>query len=105
MGRPKQFTSAEAAERLRLRMRKRYNKSRLAIIKFLGGKCSCGFADPRALQVDHRNGGGLKAFKTGDWNWLQYHKKIMADPTNYQLLCANCNWIKRAERNENPIKS
>jgi hypothetical protein len=28
-------------------------------------------------------------------------KKVLADTTgSYQLLCANCNWIKKSENNE-----
>ena len=27
-------------------------------------------------------------------------KSIRAKPENYQLLCANCNWIKRYENDE-----
>jgi hypothetical protein len=71
----------------------------------LGGKCSkCGFQDSRALQIDHVNGDG----------YVERHKKkimattLLKDVINsmiqkekkYQLLCANCNWIKRVENKE-----
>jgi hypothetical protein len=76
-------------------------KQRLKLIEFLGGKCRhCGFDDPRALQVDHVNGGGRKERFNYD-NQCQYRKIIKDDKTGkYQLLCANCNWIKRFEKKE-----
>ncbi|HMG18727.1 MAG TPA: hypothetical protein VK573_08385 [Gemmatimonadales bacterium] len=66
----------------------------------LGGKCvKCGFADWRALQVDHVKGGGRQdRGRTGNRN--QWFKIVMAARDKYQLLCANCNWIKRYERGE-----
>lgn len=63
----------------------------------------CGFSDLRALQIDHVNGGGVKHLHgIGEhiYYWLRSHNY----PDGYQVLCANCNWIKRAERDENPKK-
>lgn len=75
-----------------------YRKQRNKVLKLLGGKCKvCGFNDPRALQIDHVNGGGCK---TPFRNYRLAPQIIKAAPELYQLLCANCNWIKRAERNE-----
>ena len=77
------------------------------IFVLLGNKCtSCGFFDRRALQIDHVNGGGnkeRKLFRHG------YYEKILdaikEGVNKYQLLCANCNWIKRYEKKEeNPIQ-
>lgn len=68
------------------------------MLLLLGGVCvRCGFDDPRALQIDHVNGNGCK---TPFNNYNLAAKMIRALPGSYQLLCANCNWIKRAERNE-----
>lgn len=68
-------------------------------LEFLGGKCvKCGFSDTRALQIDHIKGGGSKELK-GSCTHKQY-LRIKANPKLYQLLCANCNWIKRVERHE-----
>ena len=69
-----------------------------AIMK-LGGKCSrCGFLDIRALTVDHINGGGNQERKRigAIGVWL----KVLRDPTGYQCLCMNCQFIKREENNE-----
>lgn len=76
----------------------------------LGGKClRCGFTDERALQIDHVNGGGSKEHHRRQKNgamWRRiclskYYRLVVNDTTGkYQLLCANCNWIKRTENGE-----
>ena len=78
-------------------------KKRQEFLQKMGGKCvKCGFSDWRALQVDHINGGGGKEIKTIGSSYPRYYKKILADKDGkYQLLCANCNWIKKDENNEN----
>ena len=66
----------------------------------LGGECvRCGFTDVRALQIDHVNGDGGKERSAG-MSQVKLYKKIFEDQTGYQLLCANCNWIKREENKE-----
>jgi hypothetical protein len=81
---------------------------RMKVIEKLGGKCANPYNlphpdwcnDPRCLQIDHVNGGGKKEhekYKSG----TSYLKKVLADTKGeYQLLCANCNWIKRYENKE-----
>ena len=73
--------------------------SRQRLLDFLGGKCvHCGNADARVLQIDHVNGDGAacRALMTPG----EQRDDIFIAPTNYQLLCANCNWIKRVENGE-----
>jgi hypothetical protein len=74
----------------------------------MGGKClRCGFDDPRALQIDHVNGDGWTE-RQGESNGRTYREhdtkayydKVLADPDRYQLLCSNCNQIKRWEEKE-----
>lgn len=75
------------------------------ILTFLGNKCvRCGFTDKRALQVDHIHGGGVKHIKAKSTS-IRY-REILADTkhTLFQLLCANCNWIKRTENGETHSK-
>jgi hypothetical protein len=77
---------------------------RLKIFDLLGGaQCrKCGFDDYRALQIDHVNGGGGKQLKS-DTRLLKpayYFTIIVQKPSDYQVLCANCNWIKRDENHE-----
>lgn len=62
--------------------------------------CKCRYSDKRALQIDHVNGGGNKEHKEIG-NLRTFLKKVLADTQGaYQILCANCNWIKRMERRE-----
>lgn len=86
------------------RIRKNNNKydhiKRKEIIDALGGKCKrCGFDDIRALQIDHINGGGYQEMKNiHSRERLRIVVKSIKDNENkYQVLCANCNWIKRYE--------
>lgn len=68
----------------------------------------CGISDIRVLSLDHIDGGGCKMRKSldnhggGGFNfyiWLRknnYPKNI-----NLQVLCMNCQFIKRFEQHEN----
>lgn len=81
-----------------------YEKRRTEVIKFFGGKCvACGNNDIRVLQIDHINGGGVKERKEQTKLGYSYKKRFDLNKENkdqYQLLCANCNWIKRYEQKE-----
>ena len=66
--------------------------------------CRCGFSDIRALQIDHIHSDGCSERKRyGNSSWTNY-KNILASIKNgekrHQILCANCNWIKRYEKHE-----
>jgi hypothetical protein len=74
------------------------------VLAAFGGKCvRCGFDDPRALHMDHVNGGGNIERKLLKSSSMRY-KKMLAEPDQYQLLCANCNFIKKAEESEHRWK-
>ena len=78
---------------------------RNAVCALLGGVCiKCGFSDRRALQVDHIAGNGHKERLKLKTSSSLYRKilKMLHPEKEYQLLCANCNWIKRVERGEIP---
>jgi hypothetical protein len=87
------FTAAQQKERRR--------RLRMAVIAFFGSKCAtCGFDDVRALQIDHVFGGGCKE-RAERTEQSKYYIQVMKDTSGkYQLLCANCNWLKRFENNE-----
>lgn len=75
------------------------------IFNYFGNRCNrCGFDDKRALQIDHVNGGGAREIKAiGNYRMRKnLIKRINAGDNikDYQLLCANCNWIKRHENDE-----
>jgi hypothetical protein len=95
-------------ERNTLKKRRHNRNSRQKVLAFLGGKCvgldgkPCSFncSDWRALQIDHINGGGNKERNiTGHNSVIDYHK-VMKNPEKFQLLCANCNQIKKYENHE-----
>jgi hypothetical protein len=80
-------------------------QKRLSMIRHLGGLCcKCGFSDYRALQIDHKNGGGssrvtLSTSRSGNYN--KFYDEVMKDNSiEFQLLCANCNAIKKFENAE-----
>ncbi len=63
----------------------------------------CGFSDKRALQFDHIHGDGHKLLKimissTARLRYYIVNPEITKK--TIQVLCANCNWIKRAENKE-----
>lgn len=100
----KYFKTTKGKAALRKAQRKSREKLKQAVFEFLGAKCArCGFADPRALQIDHINGGGAKENKRIGIKGI--YKNVFKNPSNYQVLCANCNWIKRYEKNETPYAS
>lgn len=75
-----------------------YWKIRREVINAYGGKCvKCGFNDIRALQLDHVDGNGTKHRKYVSVRMLMFWLKRNAFPKTFQLLCANCNSIKRFE--------
>jgi hypothetical protein len=93
------FRTNSANKEVAKKSREYQAKIRANVIAFLGGKCiRCSFSDPRALQIDHRYGGGTAARRSESWG--KFYKIVLANPHPYQLLCANCNWIKRVERRE-----
>jgi len=94
-----------------LQHEKYLQKLRMEIFQLLGNKCSnpnclipgrC--SDLRCLQIDHINGGGNQERKEAGGTFPYYRlilKKLKEGSLDYQLLCANCNWIKKCEQNEN----
>uniref|UniRef100_A0A6M3JJ10 Putative HNH endonuclease n=1 Tax=viral metagenome TaxID=1070528 RepID=A0A6M3JJ10_9ZZZZ len=97
----KKYKYSKTGRATKKRGRKNYYKnSRRKVLEKLGNQCvKCGFADIRALQIDHINGGGAKELKNMSIN--SFLKGVLLDNgSKYQLLCANCNWIKRHENNE-----
>lgn len=94
--------------KIREQRNERYKKRKAEIFKALKNQCKhCGNSDIRVLQIDHINGGGrkeIKSFNSGGYLHY-YYKQLVQDKITflkkYQLLCANCNWIKRIENKEN----
>lgn len=78
---------------------------RTQVIQKLGGKCvGCGITDERTLQLDHIRGWGNKDKRRGSDKHRWILNNLGEARQIYQLLCANCNWIKRHENNETPSR-
>jgi hypothetical protein len=96
-------------EKLNQNQKTRGSRLREAVIERLGGpRCrACGYdADVRALQIDHIHGDGwIDRQRFGASSTPKYYLALsrLDDMTlhlNYQILCANCNTIKRFEEKE-----
>lgn len=63
---------------------------------------SFGCTDIRILQLDHKLGGGSR--ERSLTSSLEIYRKAIkkVDKRKYQILCPNCNWIKRMEQKEYP---
>jgi len=98
-----------------------YNKTlpktrelRLELINSLGPICNnvkClvygGCREIKCLQIDHINGNGkddLRKFKSSAQMYKYYLQNPRIAKKELQILCANCNWIKREENNENGVE-
>ena len=93
---------ARNREKRKIETRDYFRNVRLVALEALGGKCvKCGFDDYRALQIDHVGGGGSRERKAVTRSYYtMIVESILKDEGKYQLLCANCNWIKRVENSE-----
>ena len=82
---------------------RQYNLNlKLSLFSLLGNKCvRCGLKDHRVLQIEHINGGGgIDKKKITRNYYLVVTERVVSGENKYQLLCANCNWIKRYENDE-----
>jgi hypothetical protein len=78
------------------------------VIQRYGGRCEwCHTTDLDVLCIDHVDNSGGKhrkalGFKGSSiYKWLRKHNY----PKNFQVLCANCNWLKELERRKEADKS
>ena len=75
-------------------------KLRLAATAKLGDCCAkCKNKNSNLFCIDHLFGNG-RADRARFVNENQFFKDVVDNPWKYQLLCHNCNWIKRHERRE-----
>jgi len=79
--------------------KKLYHHHRRKAFEVLGGYLckKCGFDDPRALQIDHLGDDGYLKRKGGELGQTLYRRVLKMGGVGFQVLCANCNWIKKAE--------
>jgi hypothetical protein len=84
------------------RVRRQNLELKVECFEKLGGCCvRCGYdIDQRALQIDHVHGGGTQERRRLKSTAALYRKVLADTEGNYQLLCANCNQIKKHEQQE-----
>lgn len=77
-----------------VRTRQQLLSYKIRVIEGYGGKCSCcGESEPLFLQLDHVNNNGVEERKKFHKSTQLYLKAIREGfPSDYQLLCANCNF-------------
>jgi hypothetical protein len=108
-------------ERIRAQIRKRYHDNPTKMVEgsrrrhlrykvacinhYSNGtmQCSrCGFTDIRALTLDHINGGGSHDRKYQKYKGSRFYLFLIQEkfPDGFQVLCMNCQFIKRHEKRE-----
>lgn len=90
-------------DKVRLIKRKDREKRRRDVLEYYSGGAlvclRCGYSDYRALSIDHINGGKNK-FPPFAGNSLYVWLKRNSYPEGYQVLCMNCQFIKKLEEGE-----
>lgn len=85
---------ASQCQKCASRTRQRLLSYKVRVIEGYGGKCvCCGESEPLFLQLDHVNNDGAIERKKYPKSTQLYLKVIREGfPSDYQLLCANCNF-------------
>src|SRR3990167_1935923 len=93
---PERFKKLERNNR-----RKNWTALKELVLQKFNGECKeCKITDIRVLQIDHVKGDGHKDRKNG-LQGVSLLRAVLKDTQGrFQLLCANCNWIKRVENEE-----
>ncbi|AMM23207.1 hypothetical protein [Variovorax sp. PAMC 28711] len=96
----------EVMKRLRAENPDKYNAQSVAakarereqLFEMYGHVCMrCGFSDKRALTLDHiKNNGNVERAELGE-RGVYRRAKASHQPGDYQILCMNCQFIKRTE--------
>lgn len=93
----------------------RYHTLREKVFEKLGARCSSsscrwlnddgtlGCTDRRLLQVDHVHGGGSGRTTRKDGHLMMLDVLSGKYEGDFQILCSNCNWIKRHTNKEVPV--
>lgn len=98
----------EHSKSIALRRNEYKNKIREEVLthysKGTAPKClSCGKKNPSLLTIDHINeNGSLERKKLGKKGGIEFYLWLKKNkfPLGYQVLCYNCNWIKRYRKKE-----
>lgn len=89
-------------EKAKAAMKRYSNHSRERLFDAIGDRCThCGITERCVLQLDHIHNNGykdLKRFGNTSSMYNYYVKQPDEAKKTFQILCANCNWRKRAKR-------
>ena len=92
-----------------IRRNRRYAEVKQAVLEGYGGVCACCDEDELLfLSIDHvNNDGSVHRMKIKVSGQLNFYLTIIEDnyPSEYQILCRNCNWGKHANGGVCPHKS
>ena len=95
-GGTERYANGKCASCARKRARSGSYRRRIEVLLALGPKCvDCGYIDIRALEIDHIYNNGAEHRKAG--RGTTYYKSMLDNLDEYQVLCSNCNQIKRHE--------
>lgn len=98
-----EWARTEKGKRNKERQLRLKREVREQILDALGPRCvQCGFADRRALQIDHVHNDGAEERRALHPKYpratatKKYYLHILCNigSGRYQVLCANCNWVK-----------
>jgi hypothetical protein len=94
--------NVEERRRLKIEVFSHYSDGKMCCAK-------CGYSDIRALALDHINNNGADERRrlfgrryyagTTFYRWLRQHDY----PEGYQVLCCNCNWIKKLKYDDEVV--
>lgn len=91
-------------EKVSIKNKINWNNIKINIYNLLGNKCNCcGEKEINFLQIDHINNDGFKERHINK-HIVQYFEHIKNNRSNFQLLCANCNWGKKMNNGICPHK-
>jgi hypothetical protein len=85
-------------EKYREQSRKSKAMLRQRVLDAYGRVCvGCGFADERALTLDHVHNNGAEERRSIGERGVYRRALIVENQNDYQILCMNCQFIKRVE--------
>ena len=88
---------AENPNKYAAQSRKAKVREKLKLFEIYGNVCvDCGFSDMRALSLDHVLNNGNKERIALGVRGVYRQAKSKHQPEKYQILCMNCQFIKRA---------
>ena len=89
---------AERPEHMAAIDRRAKARQKEKLFEMYGHACArCGFEDKRALTLDHKLNNGSQERKELGERGVYRRAKAMHRPDEYQILCMNCQFIKRHE--------